>query len=169
MIRFGRKAFYYLDTGADKEKCGDGDDDKSEEFWSDSATGCAKLMEIEVNKDGKATYEYTPQDIHDKLWGNDGKYNLDVKETFQNAYECWVDNDGKVGKADIENSEFSDRLSLPKCWFGIPIVRGSKQEGAPIWGAHQDYFELDEFPGQEKGRKWYGKFNADGRVDYAME
>lgn len=125
-----------------------------------------RLKKKKSYTDGEAKFEYTPQDIHDKLWGNDGKYDLDVKETFQNTYECWVDNDGKVGEADIENSDFSDRLALPKCWFGIPIVRASKQNGQ-IWGANNDYFTLDEFPSQEAGRDWYGKFNPDCRVDYA--
>lgn len=81
MIRYTRKEFYFIDTSSKKERCGDSNYyDHPEEFWDDKAGGCVKLMHIQGDTN---TLEYAPQDIHDKLWGNNGRYDLDVKKTYQ--------------------------------------------------------------------------------------
>ena len=160
VIRHGRNAFFFIDNGTGKDTCGDGKKDHPEEFWDDKAGGCVKLMEVK-SKDNKGTVktlEYVPEDIHNKLWANDGKYNLDVKKTWQNAYDCWVDNDGKVGDT-VVNTDPKNK-ELPKCWFGLPLVKGSKPDGRG-----NQLIEMDDFPGNEKDRDWKGEFKDNG-LDY---
>lgn len=55
--------------------------------------------------------EKMPKDLTNKLWANDSKYNLDRLITYRNAYNCWVDNKGKV--KDTEISKTSTMVRCP--------------------------------------------------------
>lgn len=160
MIRYGRKGFYYIDAGADKNKCGDGDDDRLNEFWDDAADGCIKLMEVlKHNREG-GEFVYAPRDVQDKLFANDDEYNLDVKKTFRNAYDCWKDNDGKVGRVDVINTDWSEDSPIPKCWFGIPMVRGFVDNNGL-----GDMVRLDDPWQADTGKTaWWGGLSEDGLV-----
>ena len=140
MIRYARRGFWFIDTDVDKGKCGDGDGDHPGEFWHDKAEGCVKLMW----KNEKNYPDYMPGDVVDKLFANDGDYNLDRKKTFENSYDCFVDNGGKVG--DMEQNKDMTDTSIPKCYFGIEVVSGKRDQ----WDIVLD----GKLPGQEHYKNW---------------
>lgn len=152
VIRYGRKGFWFIDTVVDSDKCGDGKSDKPGEFWEDNIGGCVKLMQVSgmTNK-----IEPVPGDVQDRLWGNGGKYDLDRKQTFYNAYECWVNNDGQIG--DIDPKTIHAESSRPQCWYGAHIVRGRY---------HMPDIVMDEHPGQAEGERWFGKYDGN-KLKYA--
>lgn len=159
MIRHARRGFYFIDSDVDKKKCGDGDDDHPEEFWDNDANGCVKLMEVTEKTEESVKLKYVSQKDHDLIWGNGGDYDLDIQKTWRNAYECWVDNGGRVAEVNFKDHDFSDISNIPKCWFGIPLIRGSKFDR---WSSDIATITASPFPGQENEKVWYGGFTDDG-------
>lgn len=90
-----------------------------------------------------------PHDIADKLWANDGEYNLDRLVAYRNAYDCWVDSDGKIGKTTLNPDPTNE--SLPKCWFSTKVVKGEYSKVAQYG---ETVVKLSKFPGQKEG-DWY--------------
>lgn len=151
MVRYAHKAFVYVDTGrADKEEC----EDDSSNVWDPRRDLCFRLYRT-LDK-----LEEVDKDTTDLLWGNDGQYNLDRLQTFRNAYACWVDNDGKVGKPDAPKNP-SDS-SPPSCFFGMKVVMGQHILGRGSSSAN--YIKLDKFAGQKEGDHW-----NDGLIDQEVD
>ena len=151
-IRYGRKAFWFIDTDVEKGKCGDGDNDHPEEWWDDKAGGCVKLMGV-VDKPRKR-FEYIDQETSDKLWKNGGRYDLDRKRVFYNALDCWERNGGVIGKVDLENMH--EESSRPVCFYGTHIVKGKKDSNCIM--------VLDEWAGYAQDREWIGEHHDDQRL-----
>ena len=139
MVRYGERGVLFIDTGVEKKKCGDGKGDHAYEIWDDEMGGCLKLLSDNTSYRLKDLSE----DKKDKLFADNGSYKLDRLETYRNAYDCWVDNNGKIGDPEVPDSPTD--TSLPKCFFGIDVVKGTLSLGT---------IKMDEFPGQTAGEPW---------------
>lgn len=144
MMRYARKTFLLI-TDVPKDSCSS--DRDTAEVWDDEKEVCYNLYWVEYNHDVPQLLDVSDE-FTQKLFGNDGSYDLDRLKTYRNAYDCWVDNDGKIGEVE-GNGDVTDN-SLPKCWFGITVVKGAyRKDGVQDWRTPE--IDLYEFPGQTEG------------------
>lgn len=136
MIKVSQQGFVFADAGkSSKDKC---EDDDTEDVWDPKEELCFKLYRINDHR-----MERMPKTITDKLFANDGDYNLDRLKTYRNAYACWVDNDGKLD--DVKIGTDMEPNVPPSCFYGIMVVKGVTRD---------NYIRLSKFPNQKKGEHW---------------
>lgn len=137
MMRVARKTIVFIDAPVKEHECGSR---YSSGIWDPELGHCFRLF----NQDGHGNLGPVEDSLANKLWDEDGDYRLDKLETYRNAYDCWVENDCKIG-VPTPNPDGG----LPKCHFGMVVVKGTYDK-TKVGGA----IYMSEWMNQRKGGRW---------------
>ena len=137
MMRYSRKTIVLINTDVSPEQCEEQDPDA---YYDEQRGECFNLF---WEDDTFQVFNSVSNDMGDKLWSDDGGYNLDRAEFYANAYDCWINSGGKPGKPVTPENPADE--SLPQCFFSMVVVKGSFQKE----NSHK--IVMTEFPGQVDG------------------
>lgn len=144
-LRQSHNMFVFVDSVISEKHCRG----KNDGVWDPEEETCFRLWKYEK------PHGESPLDdkLCDKLRAK--PYNIDMLEATRNAYRCWVNNDGKMGdadlKADVKNGQ------VPPCYFAATVVKGKIRKS---W--HKtNRIRMDGWMGQKDGD---GFFLDDGET-----
>lgn len=114
MMRHARHSIVFIDNPVTEDECGTR---FHAGIWDPDEKFCFCLMHVE----DKGVVNPVPNELGDRFWAE--PYNIDKLEAYRNAYNCWIDTDGKPGEPSYVDNLGAE--AVPPCWFSMVVVRGT--------------------------------------------
>lgn len=140
MLRKVHNMFTFVDSHMGEKDC----NSQQESAWDKEEEMCFRMWKYQKPESSGPLDEELVAKLGNK------EYDLNKLAGMKNAYHCWLDSDGKVGKLDTKTQ--SKEGGLPKCAFPATVVKGYiDDKGFTL----KDFIVMDKWPGQKAADTWF--------------